>query len=124
MTWLCVEPALGSVFAGSEHDLQIGRTNLDASRMYISESATYLIVRMTMDQLNADWGHHMLELHPGPMSRVDRKMPTFDQVNGPSSMDWFDSWLKGSQGSDLYSHMPPLVRNGTFIARQPIFTGF
>ncbi len=98
-----VAPALGSVYTDPEGDIATGNPNLDITSVEISDNGTDLVVRMTVADLNADWGNYLFFMDAWAGGSGDNDNPWGRDISGLGGMDIFvGSWLNGGGGADSY----------------------
>lgn len=102
-----VAPALGSVYTDPEGDIATGNPNLDITSVEISDNGTDLVVRMTVADLNADWGNYMFFMDAWAGGSGDNDNPWGRDVSGLGGMDIFvGSWINGGGGASAHEFVP------------------
>ena len=56
---MCAMPAMASLYTDPVGDIATGNSNLDITQVEVTDDGTDLIVRVTVDDLDGDWGKYL-----------------------------------------------------------------
>ena len=102
---MCALPAVASVYTDPVGDIATGNSNLDITQVEVTDDGTDLIVRVTVDDLDGDWGKYLFFMDGWAGGGDDNDNPWGRDIGGLSGMDVFvGSWLDGGGGADPYEH--------------------
>lgn len=98
-------PTLASVYTDPVGDIATGNANLDITQMEITDNGVDLVVRMTVDSLDGDWGKYLFFMDAWDGGSGDNDNPWFRDIGGLAGMDIFvGSWLDGGGGALGYEY--------------------
>ncbi|MCH2140342.1 MAG: hypothetical protein MK100_04830 [Phycisphaerales bacterium] len=102
---LMVAPAFGAVYTDPVGDIATGNPNLDITQIEINDDGNDLVVRMTVDQLDADWGKYLFFMDALDGGSGDNDNPWGRDIGGLAGMDIFlGTWLDGGGGVQGYEY--------------------
>lgn len=98
---LLAVPAFGDFYFDNEGDIATGNANLDITQVEITDNGVDLVVRLTLNDLDSDWGKYMLFMDAWDGGSGDNDNPWGRDVSGLSGMDIFaGSWIDNGGGVD------------------------
>ena len=110
VTSLVTSVAMGDMYYDQTGDIATGNANLDITSVEMSTSGWDLLVTITVDDLNADWGKYMVFMDYGDdylgngSGAPDNNNPWGRDVNGHEGFDSFTGiWLDGGGGMSQYA---------------------
>jgi len=96
---LVTSVAMADMYYDPTGDIATGNPNLDITQVDISDNGTDLVVRLTVDDLNADWGKYLFFMDAWDGGSGDNDNPWGRDISGLSGMDIFvGSWIDGGGG--------------------------
>jgi hypothetical protein len=102
---LVAAPALGTVYTDPTGDIATGNSNLDITQVEITDNGTDLVVRVTLDSLDGDWGKYMFFADAWEGGSGDNDNPWGRDVSGLGGMDIFvGSWIDNGGGALGYEY--------------------
>ena len=97
---MCAVPAMASVYSDPVGDIATGDSNLDITQVEITDNGTDLVVRLTVDDLDADWGKYLFFMDAWDGGSPDNDNPWGRDISGTEGMDIFiGSWIDGGGGT-------------------------
>ena len=109
--------AMGDIYMDPTGDIATGNANLDITQVEVTDNGTDLVVRLTVDDLNGDWGKYMLFMDTQSGGSGDNDNPWGRDVGGLSGMDIFaGSWIDGGGGVVVAEYADPGWNQNTGIA--------
>jgi hypothetical protein len=96
---------MASVYTDPVGDIATGNSNLDITQVEVTDNGTDLVVRVTLDTLDADWGKYLFFMDAWDGGSGDNDNPWFRDIGGLSGMDIFaGSWLDGGGGVSAHEY--------------------
>ncbi|MDP7008082.1 MAG: hypothetical protein QGI78_00760 [Phycisphaerales bacterium] len=93
--------AMGDIYMDPVGDIATGNANLDITQVEVTDNGTDLIVRLTVDNLDGDWGKYLFFGDYWSGGSGDNDNPWFRDISGLSGTDLFvGTWLDGGGGAD------------------------
>jgi len=97
---MCAVPAMASVYTDPVGDIATGNSNLDITQVEITDNGTDLVVRLTVDNLDGDWGKYLFFMDAWDGGSPDNDNPWGRDISGTEGMDIFvGSWIDGGGGA-------------------------
>jgi hypothetical protein len=121
-TALCIAvsamPAMADIYIDPAGDIATGNSNLDITQVEVTDNGTDLVVQLTVDALDGDWGKYMLFMDGWAGGSGDNDNPWGRDVSGLSGMDIFvGGWADGGGGADAYGYV-----DGSWAGSDPVST--
>jgi hypothetical protein len=102
---LATTVAMGDIYMDPVGDIATGNANLDITQVEVTDNGTDLIVRLTVDNLDGDWGKYLFFADFTDGGSSDNDNPWFRNIGGLSGTDYFvGSWLDGGGGASASYH--------------------
>lgn len=96
-----------AVYGDPTGDIATGNSNLDITQLEITDNGYDLVVRMTVDSHDGDWGKYMLFMDVWDGGSGDNDNPWGRNISGLAGMDIFvGSWLDNNGGAAAFEHGP------------------
>lgn len=103
---MCAMPAMASLYTDPVGDIATGNSNLDITQVEVTDNGTDLVVQLTVDALDGDWGKYMLFMDGWAGGSGDNDNPWGRDVSGLSGMDIFvGGWADGGGGADAFGYV-------------------
>ena len=97
---MCAMPAMASLYTDPVGDIATGNSNLDITQVEVTDNGIDLVVQLTVDALDGDWGKYMLFMDSWAGGSGDNDNPWGRDVSGLSGMDIFvGGWADGGGGA-------------------------
>jgi len=97
--------AMGDIYTDPTGDIATGNANLDITQVDVTDDGTDLIVRLSVADLDADWGKYLFFADYTTGGSGDNDNPWFRDIDGLSGTDLFvGTWADAGGGADAYSH--------------------
>ena len=97
--------AMGDIYVDPAGDIATGNANLDITQVEVTDDGTDLVVRLTVDDLNADWGKYLFFADYTSGGSGDNDNPWFRNISGLSGTDLFvGTWIDNGGGADAHLH--------------------
>lgn len=97
---MCAVPAMATVYTDPVGDIATGNSNLDITEVEITDNGTDLVVRLTVDNLDSDWGKYLFFMDAWDGGSPDNDNPWGRNISGTEGMDIFvGSWVDGGGGA-------------------------
>jgi len=102
---LIATPAFGALYTDPEGDIATGNPNLDITLVEITDNGTDLVVRLTVANLDADWGKYLFFMDAWDGGSPDNDNPWGRNISGTAGMDIFvGSWIDGGGGAAAHEY--------------------
>ena len=97
--------AMGDIYMDPVGDIATGNANLDITQVEVTDNGSDLIIRLTVDNLDSDWGKYLLFGDFIAGGSGDNDNPWGRDIGGLAGMDLFaGSWIDGGGGVDAQVH--------------------
>jgi hypothetical protein len=97
--------AMGDIYVDPVGDIATGNANLDITQVEVTDNGTDLVVRLTVDNLDSDWGNYMFFMDAWDGGSPDNDNPWGRNISGTEGMDIFaGSWIDNGGGVDAQEY--------------------
>jgi len=105
VTTLATTVAMGDIYTDQTGDIATGNANLDITQVEVTDNGVDLIVSLTVDSLDADWGKCLFFGNAGPGGSGYNDNPWGRDIGGLDGSDLFlGSWLDNGGGTDVQGY--------------------